>query len=286
MKLAISALLLGSASAYTIPTMMATKAVTSTKVAPAKKAPVVAKKAAPVKAAPVKKAAPKVSSSGNVPKGPKSEALPWLNAPYTLDGSVLGDAGFDPLGFTTTPIGAWWEGNAKGNLVGIGWLREAELMHGRIAQLAALGFVWPGLFGTLPGNSWSGVDAYSYTNPIEALDHVPGAAKFQIILFMIALEFRRIVILEEDGASHIPGDVRLGQGEGDRINPFGFNYSPAEYEEKQLQELNHSRAAMIGIFGLWAQAVRSGEGVVEQLSGGLGAPEYAAKAGYFFPEGI
>jgi hypothetical protein len=202
-----------------------------------------------------------------------------------LDGSVLGDAGFDPLGFTTTPIGAWWEGNAKGNLVGIKWLREAELIHGRIAQLAALGFVAPALFGHFPGNEWTGADAFNFPNPIEAYDSVPGASKFQIILFLLAMEFRRISIIEEDGASHIPGDFRWGQGEG-RWNPFGFNYTPDQYEEKQLQELNHCRAAMVGVFGLWAQAVRSGESVVDQLGAGLVSPEYAAKAGYFFPEGI
>ena len=32
----------------------------------------------------------------------KSVALPFLNAPAKLDGSAVGDYGFDPLGFTDT----------------------------------------------------------------------------------------------------------------------------------------------------------------------------------------
>jgi len=47
------------------------------------------------------------------------------------------------------------------------WLREAEVTHGRIAQLAVVGFIYPSVAGTFPGNDWTGVDAYSYKNPID-----------------------------------------------------------------------------------------------------------------------
>merc|ERR1719251_777103 len=79
------------------------------KAAPAKKAaPKISlfapKKAAPKKAAPAKKAAPK-PASGPSPSavawanaGP-SIALPFATAPGTLDGSMVGDVGFDPFGF-------------------------------------------------------------------------------------------------------------------------------------------------------------------------------------------
>ena len=49
-------------------------------------------------------------------------------APAILDGSLAGDVGFDPLGFSKT----------KNTLL---WMREAELKHGRLAMLAAIG--WP-----------------------------------------------------------------------------------------------------------------------------------------------
>ena len=216
-----------------------------------------------------------------------SQALPFAKAPATLDGSMLGDYGFDPLGFSTVPVGPWFTGGEgrKGEIGNLNWYREAELIHGRIAQIAVVGFLAPGLFGTLPGNDWTGVDAYSNLNPLDAFSQVPGLAILQIFLFMSYLEIRRINIIKEEGAAYLPGDLRIGQGEG-RWNPFTLNYSEEDYEEKRLQELKHCRLGMIGVFGLWAQAQASGVGVTEQIGAALTAPEYYAKAGYFLPEGI
>ena len=219
--------------------------------------------------------------------GAQSAALPFTTAPVSLDGSMVGDAGFDPLGLSTAA--------ASDRIKGIGgqgfyefsdlnFLREAEIMHGRIAQLAVVGFVAPG-FGTIAGNEQTGLDAYSYTNPLEASSHIPVSATVQIALFMGLLEIIRIRIVAEEGGNHIPGDVRLGQGEG-RWNPFNFNYTPAEYEARQLNELKHGRLAMLGFLGVFFQAMNSHVGVVEQLGGAFAMPEYAAKAGYFLPEGI
>ena len=214
--------------------------------------------------------------------GVPSKALPWTQAPATLDGTMLGDVGFDPLGFSTievtTEVAKYFPNT-------LSWYREAELIHGRIAQLAVVGFIVPGLFGTLPGNSWTSYDAYSYTNPLEAFQKVPGLSLIQIFLFMSVLESRRLMLIMEEGYDRMPGDLKLGQGEG-RWNPYDFDYTPEEYEEKRLQELKHCRVAMIGIFGLWAQALASGESVVDQWKAGLTIPEYAAKAGNFIPEGI
>lgn len=236
---------------------------------------------------------PKYQSSGGSPSadawanaGP-SQALPFATAPATLDGSMLGDAGFDPLGFSTVPVGPWFQGfeGRNGQIGDLSWYREAELIHGRIAQLAVVGFIAPGLFGTLPGNEATGLDAYSNTNPLEAFSQVPGAAILQIFLFMSGLEFYRISIIREEGAAYQAGDLRIGQGEG-RWNPFGLDYTPEEYEEKRLQELKHCRLAMLGIFGLWAQCLASGVGITEQLGSAFTTPAYVAKAGYFLPEGI
>jgi len=249
---------------------------------------------------PAKKAAPKATSPSSVTSvsgpspsaqawaaGGPSTALPFATAPASLDGSMLGDVGFDPFGFSTTPVGPWFLGNEgrQGRISDLNWYREAELIHGRIAQLAVLGFLVPGLLGTFPGNEWTGVDAYSYTDPLEAFNKCPKLALLQILLFMTFLEVRRINIIKEEGASYQPGDLRIGQGEG-RWNPFGLTYTDEQYEEKRLQELKHCRLAMVGIFGLWAQALASHESVADQLGNALVVPEYYAKAGYFLPEGI
>jgi hypothetical protein len=213
--------------------------------------------------------------------GPQSVALPFQRAPPTIGtGELTGDFGFDPLYFSQINISEYFAGLSSGwkELSNLQVYREAELMHGRIAQLAVVGFIWPGLFGTIPGYA-------AETNPLLAPDAVGPVALGQVFLFMSILEWKRIGYIREEGASYIPGDLRLGQGEG-RFNPFNLDYTPEQYEEKKLQELKHCRLAMIAIAGLWLQATNSGEGVIDQLSAAFSVPEYYGKAGYFLPEGI
>lgn len=218
-----------------------------------------------------------------------SKAIPGEFAPDLLDGSMIGDVGFDPCFLSTKAdsVAPYFNGIFAGSapVDGLTWYREAELMHGRICMIAAVGFIAPG-FGTFAGNDWTGLDAFSYTNPLEAAGSVPSVALFQIFSFMSALEFKRINYITSKGTKYLAGDSQgWGQGEG-RWNPFNFDYTPAEYAEKQLQEVKHARLAMIGLLGLIFQANASGVGVVEQWSTAFVIPEYAAKAGYFLPEGI
>ena len=100
--------------------------------------------------------------------------------------------------------------------------------------------------------------------------------------FMASLEVYRVNKLKDP--SYVPGDLSLGQGPG-RWNPFGFDYTPEEYAEKQLQEIKHCRLAMLGIIGLAAKSSGAGDvGVLAMLGGGK--PEFVTKAGFYFPEGI
>jgi|Transcript_25598 light-harvesting complex I chlorophyll a/b binding protein 1 len=216
-----------------------------------------------------------------------TKALPFGSSPDTLDGSLPGDVGFDPIGFSTGPFASfnnplYQEGDFMTDLE---WLREAELAHGRIAQLAVVGFIWPGLFGTFPGSDeFGGVDAYSELNPFKALEAVPESAIYQIVAGMAWFEYQRVIRIKEQGANRVLGDIGVGYPGG--WNPFNINYTPEEYADKQVQEIKHCRLAMIGAFGLICQAANSGTDVVSQLSPAFAAPEYAAKAGYFLPQGI
>lgn len=54
--------------------------------------------------------------------------LGGLKAPLQLDGTLAGDVGFDPLGFSKSQKTLYW-------------MREAEVKHARLAMLAAAG--WP-----------------------------------------------------------------------------------------------------------------------------------------------
>jgi hypothetical protein len=266
MKLAISLSLLAAASAYVAPTM--TFAIGKKK----------ATKKATKAVAPV--------ATGTVP----SKALPFENAPATLDGSLPGDVGFDPCFLSTKQAdlmakyfnGLFPDDNVQ--ISGLSWYREAELIHGRIAQLAVLGCIFPSIWH-FPGDEKVGLDAFSYTNPLEAPDHIPFIGTIQILTFMVCMEFRRIRIIQREGANYQPGDFKWGQGEG-RWNPFGFDYSEEEYRAKQIQETKHGRLAMIAFFGLILQANVSGVGILDQLAPAFEVPEYYQKAGYFLPEGI
>ena len=218
-----------------------------------------------------------------------SAAIPGETAPSILDGSLVGDVGFDPCYLSTKADGLAGYFNGifadNANIDGLTWYREAELMHGRICMIAVVGFIAPG-FGTFAGNEWTGPDAFSTTNPLEAFSAAPSASLFQILAFMSALEFRRISIITKEGANYQAGDSqKWGQGEG-RWNPLGLNYTPEEYAKKQLQEIKHARLAMIGFLGVVFQANASGVGVVDQLGTAFTTPDYYAKAGYFLPEGI
>ena len=55
-----------------------------------------------------------------------SKSIPYLTEPKNLKGWV-GDAGFDPLGFSDN--------------FDMKWLREAEIKHGRVSMLATVGFI-------------------------------------------------------------------------------------------------------------------------------------------------
>ncbi len=229
----------------------------------------------------------KVSTALNVKFIEGTKALPFGSSPDTLDGSLPGDVGFDPIGFSTAPFASfnnplYVEGNFMSDLE---WLREAELAHGRIAQLAVVGFIWPGLFGTFPGSDeFGGVDAYSELNPFKAITTVPESALYQIVAGAAWFEYQRVIRIKEQGKDRVLGDIGIGYPGG--WNPLNLNYTPEQYAEKQLQEIKHCRLAMIAAFGLICQAVNSGTDVVSQLSPAFAAPEYASKAGYFLPQGI
>merc|ERR1740139_1348199 len=100
---------------------------------------------------------------------------------------------FDPIGLADEKF---WE---QSNESSIGFLREAEIKHGRIAMFAFVGYIvhangitWPWPM-TLAGDPFPSVSSAP-----EAWDAIPEAAKWQIVLFVGFLEFWR----EANGAPH------------------------------------------------------------------------------------
>lgn len=154
MKLAVLSTLIAGAAAFApasldrvSSSLSATRAV-STKPPPAavkKAAPVAVKKAAPVKSVAVaaKKAAP-IKSVAVKAVAKKGKAIPVKQAapakgrsldnpnPTGLIGALAPIGFFDPAGFA-----------AKASPEELTRYREVEIMHGRFAQLAVLGFLLP-----------------------------------------------------------------------------------------------------------------------------------------------
>ncbi|KAG5177923.1 light harvesting complex protein [Tribonema minus] len=223
--------------------------------------------------------APVAPAQGSVMKmvSERSTAIPFDKRPENLDGSLVGDVGFDPAGFSNNPPRAWLIGGEGRSLK---WYREAEIVHGRTAMLAALGWIVPE-FVHFPGNEQVGVDAFAKTNPWDALYSVPDAGLWQIAATIFAVEVFRINRVVRGGAE--PGDLGLGQG---GLNPFGFNYTEEEYKTKQLQELKNGRLAMVAIIGMFLQSAITNEGLIAQLSGAFTFPDAVGKAGYYFPPGL
>ena len=167
----------------------------------------------------------------------KSAAIPFLKKPPALDGSMPGDVGFDPLGFSTTIT------ELGGDL---NYVREAELMHGRQAMLAVVGFVAPALFGKLP----VGWTADVSTNPLEAQYQLPPEVFWQLAVFIFIAEgLRAQVIFTKDNVAGDHGFDPLGFGPKD----------PALMQVRKTQEVLNGRLAMIAIVGMYAQIKVTGE---------------------------
>jgi light-harvesting complex I chlorophyll a/b binding protein 1 len=215
----------------------------------------------------------------------RSKALPFDPVPIGLDGTLAGDVGFDPAGFSNNLPRPWLIGGEGRSLK---WYREAEIVHSRVAMLAVVGMLAPSYFH-FAGNPEIGIPAGAFAelNPYKALSTVPADGLWQITLVIFGVELARIKrVIRGDKE---PGDLGLGQT---GFNPFGFEYTEEQYFEKQVQEIKHGRLAMFGILGMLLQASASGQNVVQQLSVAFTWPDDIAVMegpgylGDYFPQGL
>mmetsp|Transcript_150 Transcript_150/g.275 ORF Transcript_150/g.275 Transcript_150/m.275 type:complete len:250 (+) Transcript_150:22-771(+) len=194
---------------------------------------------------------------------------------------------FDPL--SLTDAGFW----GKDQEATIGWLRHAEIKHGRVAMAAFVGYVVQSNFvfpwaQTLAGAPHPGTDL----SPPEQWDAIPLGAKLQIMFFVGFLEIYSELTPAEGAAG---GQIHYTKGGQpgkyptfdaiphsvpfDLYDPFKFHTGlTAESKEKRLRaEINNGRLAQLGIFGfLCAQTIPGSvpalEGVVKPYSGEVMAP--------------
>jgi hypothetical protein len=178
---------------------------------------------------------------------------------YGIPGSLDPAPAFDPLGFAQ-----------NADYEQIKQYREAELQHGRVAMLGALGMLVteePIEFHPL-----FEADNKDIGPAIRHLDEVRAVspAFFELLAIVIgALEFNRAIkgwtspgdvfgsgrVLKED---YFPGDVGF--------DPLGLAPSdPAAFLELHTKELQNGRLAMLGWAGMVAQELVNGKEIFVNL---------------------
>jgi len=194
---------------------------------------------------------------------------------------------YDPLGLAN---GNMW---GMGNEATIGFLRHAEIKHGRVAMAAFVGYVlssngvhfpWPAVGG--------GVEITS-TSPPEVWDQIPFEAKAQILGLIFFLEWwsecgERVGNPKHYMAGGKPGAFPSFKGNVpaaphimpfDLYDPFGFskNKSEAAKARGRLVEINNGRLAQIGIIAFAMEQKLPGSvpalsGLVQHYDGEFMAP--------------
>jgi len=163
--------------------------------------------------------------------------LPGVSAPTGVPGESI----FDPLNFCGSPTFTVDEAKR---------FREAELTHGRVAMLAALGWVvgeeWSPIFPTL-----NGVNSFVKFQRVEEIF----PAFWEFILTAIAIcEAYRIAVGWADprGTSQIKDDYFPGDLGFDPLNLLSSK-SEEEIFDLKTKELNNGRLAMIAVVAFAAQ---------------------------------
>mmetsp|Transcript_49045 Transcript_49045/g.76495 ORF Transcript_49045/g.76495 Transcript_49045/m.76495 type:complete len:236 (-) Transcript_49045:49-756(-) len=173
-------------------------------------------------------------------QGLGADAIPGADRPKNLDGTLVGDVGFDPLGFT--------------NFVDLRWAREAEIKHGRVAMLAATGMIVQDLV-VIPGFDVE----FNGAAMMKLHDlAVKQGAMQQLLLWIGLLEILTgipAIIQTLKGSERQPGDFGF--------DPLGCAKNPDAFARRQLVELKNGRLAMIAVGGMVHHYLLVGRGPIE-----------------------
>jgi hypothetical protein len=186
----------------------------------------------------VRTARPAVRGGRVVVAAARPTWYPGATTPKHLDGSLLGDYGFDPLRL-----------GSKDKEV-LKYYREAELTNGRWAMAAVAGILFTDLVGL--GNWWEAGAKVESSFDLKTLIAI------EVVTFAI-LEGFRVKAYEKTG------ETGLG--------PFApFDPLNMRSDETRLKELKNGRLAMVAFLGFSSQAAVQGLGPIECLQKHLADP--------------
>ncbi|CAI0415814.1 unnamed protein product [Linum tenue] len=230
-----------------------------------------------------KKGAPQPKKKPAVPAGDRLVWFPRANPPEWLDGTMVGDRGFDPLGlakpaeylqFDFDSLDQNLAKNLAGDIIGVRTeatdvkptpfqpydevfgiqrFRECELIHGRWAMLGTLGAI---AVEALTGVSWQDAGKVEL---LEGASYLGQPLPFSLTT-LIWIEALVIGYIEFQRNAELDPEKRLYPG--GYFDPLGLASDPEKKESLQLAEIKHSRLAMVAflIFGL--QAAYTGKGPI------------------------
>ena len=178
--------------------------------------------------------------------------VPDESAPcYGLPGAVAPLGFFDPLGFSKNM-----------DLDGVKRLREAEVMHSRVAMMATVGY----LIGESTPTITYGMDVH-HTIANNQIPEVPGTVLFPFFLAINIAEATRAAIgWVEPGLgplftlrkTYYPGDIKF--------DPLGLKpKNGKDFANMQTKELSNGRLAMLAAAGMCVQEQINGKGILENL---------------------
>mmetsp|Transcript_18851 Transcript_18851/g.60906 ORF Transcript_18851/g.60906 Transcript_18851/m.60906 type:complete len:248 (-) Transcript_18851:244-987(-) len=167
---------------------------------------------------------------------------------------------WDPLGALDTPF---WSLGTEGT---IGYLRHAEIKHGRVAMAAFLGYLaqsTPLVSGPHKFLPYKGYEAG--LTPPEQWDAMPVYAKLQIFVLIGMLESYGEILDPHYTAGGLPGYFPPIKGKRPELvlnlyDPFGFfKFNTEEQKARGRQvEINNGRLAQIGILSILSEATTPG----------------------------
>jgi len=200
---------------------------------------------------------------------------------------------WDPIGLADKDF--WGQGSEAT----IGFLRHAEIKHGRIAMAGFVGFMVHNAGITFPFAGPQSVVPAGLSAP-EVWDAIPFGAKLQIVAAIGCFEHisEDKNFLAADGMTHymrggkpgyfptfdlVPHPVPLNLWD-----PFGKmkDYSEEKKARQLTIEVNNGRLAMIGLFGFLAEASVPGSvpgltGLVRSFDGNIMSPDWYVSTGAY-----
>lgn len=207
--------------------------------------------------------------------------LPGAKAPEWLDGSLVGDYGFDPLGlgkpseylqYDVDSLDQNLDLNLPGDLLGdfvgdpdikpsiqpysevfgLQRFRECELIHGRWAML--------GVLGALAVEGFTGI----YWQDAGKVELVEGSSYFGFSLpfnmsTLILIEVLLLGYIEFQRNAEVDPETRLYPG-GKYFDPFGLAVDETKKDRLKLAEIKHARLAMVAFLIFAIQAAVTSKG--------------------------